>query len=124
MNHTLRKHVATAAMLLAPLGAALVAQPAAAQSHRHYRVADQGRVTNMSVNSNAGLAPGATLRLQVYATPGARWASVALGGSGVRVLGLVASQVDLLRPAATQLDRDRRGGGAEAERAQHREEAA
>lgn len=88
MKPTFRKHVAAAAMLLAPLGAALVAQPAAAQYVPSYRVAqdvDQGRITNMSLNSDAGLRPGATLRVQVYATPGARWANVALGGSGVRV---------------------------------------
>jgi len=39
----------------------------------------------MSLNSDGGLRPGATLRVQVYATPGARWADVALGGSGVKV---------------------------------------
>jgi hypothetical protein len=86
MNSSFRKHVATAAMLLVPFGAAFVAQPAAAQYYPQYRVAtDQGSVTNMTLNSNAGLAPGATLRLEVHATPGARWVSVALGDDGVRV---------------------------------------
>lgn len=80
MKSTLRKNAAAAMLLLAPLGAALVAQPAAAQT-QHYRVAatDQGRIANMSLNSDGGLRPGATLRVQVYATPGARWANVALG---------------------------------------------
>lgn len=81
MKHAIRS-VAAAAMLLAPLGVALVAQPAAAQQ---YRVAQQGRIDNMSINSSAGVSPGATLRVQVYATPGADWMNVALGDSGVRV---------------------------------------
>jgi hypothetical protein len=79
MKSTLRS-VTAAAMLLVPMGAALVAQPAAAQY-----VQQQGRITNMSINSSAGVNPGATLRVQVYATPGAEWMSVALGDSGVRV---------------------------------------
>jgi hypothetical protein len=83
---SLRKHAVAAAILLAPFGAAFVAQPAVAQTYQ-YRVAnsDQGTITGMSLNSNSGLAPGAMLRVQVYATPGARWANVSLGDSGVRV---------------------------------------
>ena len=82
MKTAIRKHAA-AALLLVPLAAAMVAQPAHAD---HYRVAvAQPSITSMAVNSNAGLAPGAVLRLQLYATPGARWTSVALGDSGVRV---------------------------------------
>lgn len=74
-------------MLLAPLGAALVAQPAAAQYAPEYRVAQvaPGRITNLSLNSDAGLSPGATLRVQVYGTPDARWANATLGDSGVRI---------------------------------------
>ena len=85
MKSTLRKKAVAAVMLLAPLGAAIVAQPAAAQT-TSYRAAhaEQGRIRNMSINSDAGLRPGATLRLQAYGTPGARWANVMLG-HGVRV---------------------------------------
>ena len=85
MKSTFRKNAVAAMMVLAPLGAALVAQPAAAQSYG-YRVAATapGKITNMSLNSDGGLRPGATLRLQVYATPGARWANATLGDN-VRV---------------------------------------
>jgi hypothetical protein len=83
MKATLRKNAAAAMLVLAPLGAVFVTQPAAAQYTA--RVADtQGRIQNMSLNSDGGLRPGATLRVQVYGTPGARWASVALG-DGIRV---------------------------------------
>jgi hypothetical protein len=87
MKATLRKNVAAAMLLLAPVGVALVAQPAAAQNAPQYRVAqvENGRITNMSVNSDAGLSPGATLRVQVYGTPDARWANATLGDSGVRI---------------------------------------
>jgi hypothetical protein len=87
MNHSLRKNVAAALMVLAPLGAAFVAQPASAQHAPQYRVAQEapGRITNMALNSDAGLSPGATLRVQVYGTPDARWANATLGNSGVRV---------------------------------------
>ena len=80
MKFTLRTQAAAAMLVLAPLGAALVAQPAAAQVYTA-RVAhsDQGRINNLSLNSDGGLRPGATLRVQVYGTPGARWATVALG---------------------------------------------
>lgn len=81
MNTALRTHVAALALLL-PLSAALVAQPAAAQQRA---VVAQPTVHALSLNSSAGLAPGATLRLQMQATPGARDASVTLGSSGVRV---------------------------------------
>jgi hypothetical protein len=87
MKPVFRKHVAAAMMLLAPLGAAvLVTQPAAAQNYQ-YRVAEpeQGRITSMSLNSDGGLRPGATLRVQISATPEARWMSAQLGTSGVRV---------------------------------------
>jgi len=87
MTTKLRKQVAAAMIVLAPLGAALVAQPAAAQHAPQYRVAQAapGRITNMALNSNAGLSPGATLHLQIVGTPDARWATATLGDSGVRV---------------------------------------
>lgn len=81
MKSTFRTSLAAATFVLAPLGAALVAQPAAAQTYT-YRVAqvEQGRIGNVSISSDAGLRPGATVRVRVHATPDARWANVALGG--------------------------------------------
>lgn len=86
MNPRLVRRMAAIAVWLAPLGAAFVSQPAAAQ-HYQYRTVqpETGQISNMSLNSDRGLQPGATLRLQVYATPGARWANVILGEGGVRV---------------------------------------
>jgi hypothetical protein len=81
MKTRLRSTVA-AVMLLGPLAATFVAEPAAAQQ-RGTVAAPQ--ITNMSVNSDAGLTPGATLRFQVYATPNARRASVTLGDSRITV---------------------------------------
>lgn len=81
MKTALRTHVA-AALLLLPMSAVLVAEPAAAQQRA---VVAQPGIHSMALNSNAGLAPGATLRVQLYASPGARAASVALGSSGVRI---------------------------------------
>lgn len=81
MKTALRTHVA-AALLLLPMSAVLVAEPAAAQQRA---VVAQPGIHSMALNSNAGLAPGATLRVQLYASPGARTASVALGSSGVRI---------------------------------------
>jgi len=77
----LRSTVA-AVLLLAPLAATFVVQPAQAQARP---AASRPAVTNMSINSDAGLSAGATLRLQVYGTPNARSASVTLGDSGVTV---------------------------------------
>ena len=87
MKPILRKHVAATLMLLAPLGAVVVAQPAAAQHAPQYRVAqvELGRFTNLGFNSDSGLAPGATLRVQAVGTPGARWANATLGDSGIRI---------------------------------------
>ena len=79
-RHQLRSTVA-ALMLLAPMAASFVAQPAQAQT----RAATAPQITNMSLNSDAGLQAGATLRVQVYATPNARRASLTLGDSGVTV---------------------------------------
>jgi len=77
MKHSLHSKVAAAVMLLAPLGLAVVAQPAAAQQ---YRVAEsrQGTINGITVDSDAGLRPGSTLRISVRATPGARWANLSL----------------------------------------------
>ena len=77
MKHTLR-HLAAAAMMLVPLGAAIVAQPASAQQYQAAVVARQGTINGMNVDSDSGLQPGSTLRITVHATPGARWASLAL----------------------------------------------
>jgi hypothetical protein len=79
MNRTLHSKLASAVLLLAPLGVAVVAQPAAAQQYQ-YRVAEsrQGTINGMTVDSDSGLRPGSTLRIVVRATPGARWANLAL----------------------------------------------
>lgn len=69
-----------ALLLLAPMAATFVAQPAHAQAR-----AAQPAIAKMSINSDAGLSPGATLRVQVSATANARSASVSLGDSGVTV---------------------------------------
>jgi hypothetical protein len=77
---TIRTHAAAAALLLFPL-AAVVAQPAGAQ----HTVAAQPAVRSLALDSSAGLAPGAVLRVRMTATPGARNANVTLGKSGVRI---------------------------------------
>jgi len=79
-RHQLRSTVA-ALMLLVPVAASFVAQPVHAQA----RTAAQPAITNMALNSDAGLSAGATLRVQVIATPNARRASLTLGDSGVTV---------------------------------------
>ena len=76
MKATIRS-TALAMMLLAPVAASFIAQPAHAQT----RAAVAPQITNMSINSDAGLSPGATLRVQVAATPDARRASISLGDS-------------------------------------------
>lgn len=81
MKAQLRSTVA-AALLLAPLAATFVAEPVAAQQRA---TVAQPQVTNMALNSDAGLSPGATLRVQLYATPNARRASLRLGDSGILV---------------------------------------
>ena len=78
MKNALRSHVA-AALLLLPVSAAFLAPAAVAQQ----RV--QPAIHEASLNSSAGLSPGATLWLRVGATPAARNVSVTLGQSGVRV---------------------------------------
>jgi hypothetical protein len=80
MKRTLRTNVAAAVMMLAPFGAALWMQPAAAQDQHRYRVAEarDGKISSMTLNSDGGLRPGATLHVQVRGTPGARWANISL----------------------------------------------
>jgi hypothetical protein len=68
-------------MALAPLAATLSA-PAA-----HAATATQPPISNISVNSDAGVAPGATLRLQLTAPQDARRVNITLGDSGI-VVGL------------------------------------
>ncbi|GAB3765150.1 hypothetical protein GCM10028796_21800 [Ramlibacter monticola] len=85
MKRSIQAKLAAAALLLAPLAVGLVAQPAAAQQSQ-YRVAAsrQGTINHMTIDSDAGLRPGSTLRILVRATPGARWANLALADN-VRV---------------------------------------
>lgn len=77
--HRKLRSTAVAVLLLGPLAGAFVALPAHAQTRA------QPSITNMSLNSDSGLSPGATLRLQVYATPNARRANVTLGESKIVV---------------------------------------
>ncbi|MCG2592349.1 hypothetical protein LZ009_06090 [Ramlibacter sp. XY19] len=77
MKSTLHGKVAAAVFLLAPLGVAMVAQPAAAQQYRVVQ-SRQGTINGMTVDSDAGLRPGSTLRISVRATPGARFAALSL----------------------------------------------
>jgi hypothetical protein len=81
MQPKLRSTVA-AIMLLAPIAATFVAPPAQAQARA---AVAQPSITNMSLNSDGGLSAGATLRVQLYATPNARRATLTLGDSGVTV---------------------------------------
>ena len=76
MRTAIRTPHAALALLL-PMSAALVAQPALAQQRAV--VAAQPTVQSMVLNSTAGLAPGAVLRVQVIATPGGRNGSLSLG---------------------------------------------
>lgn len=91
MKSTVGKKLGAAMLLLVPVGAALVSQSAMAQYYPqrdypyHASQAEPATINSLSLNSDAGLNPGATLRVQVSATPGARWANVSLGDSGVRV---------------------------------------
>lgn len=78
MNAKIRSTVA-AMMLLAPVAATFVAQPAAAQQRQ------APSITSMALNADAGLSPGSTLRIQLSATPNLDRASVALGDSGVNM---------------------------------------
>ena len=81
MQARLRSTVA-AMMLLAPVAASFVATPVQAQTRATVAAPS---ITNMALNSDAGLSAGATLRVQVLATPNARRASLTLGDSGITV---------------------------------------
>jgi hypothetical protein len=76
----LRSTVA-AIMLLAPMAASLLTAPVQAAP----ATVAQPAITNMALNSDAGLSPGATLRVELIATPNARRASMTLGDSGITV---------------------------------------
>lgn len=81
MTRTLRINAA-AALLLTAFAAGMMAQPASAQQYRVAPVQnEQGRINGMTVDSDSGLRPGSTLRISVRATPGARWANLALSDS-------------------------------------------
>lgn len=86
MTQPFVRKLAAVAVMLVPAGAALVAQPAAAQ-HAQYRVAqvEHGQIVRMSLYSNAGLRPGATLRVHAFATPGARWINATIGDARLRL---------------------------------------
>jgi hypothetical protein len=79
-----RRTALAAVMLLVPFSTALVALPAAAQ-HQAVVAPAPAAVGSLSLQADAGFAPGSTLRIELNATPGAQWAEVALGSSGVRV---------------------------------------
>jgi len=79
---SLRRTSMAAMLLLVPFSTALVALPAAAQ---HQAVVAPAAVGSLTLHADAGFAPGSTLRIELNATPGAQWAEVALGASGVRV---------------------------------------
>ena len=81
MKTRLRSTVA-AAMLLAPLAATFVAEPVAAQQRA---TVASPQIADMTLNSDSGLSPGATLRFEVRATPNARRATVTLGESRIAV---------------------------------------
>lgn len=76
------RSTAAALALAAPFAAGLVAPAAHAATAA---TAPQGSIATLSLNSDAGVSPGATLRVQVGAAPDARHASVTLGDSGVVV---------------------------------------
>lgn len=79
MQATLRSTVAALA-LLTPLAATFVAVPVQAA-----RATAAAAIETMTINSDAGLRPGATLRVRIAATPDARRASLVLGDSGITV---------------------------------------
>jgi hypothetical protein len=80
MHSALRNPIA-AFMLFMPAAAMVVAPPVQAQQRA---VVAQPAIRALALDSNAGLAPGAVLRVQLVATPGAKNASVVLA-NGVRV---------------------------------------
>lgn len=87
MKRTLPIHALAAALLLAPFGAAVVAQPVDAGPMRYSRAPGrEGNITQLSVHSDAGLRPGSELQILARGTPGARSATLALAdGVSVRL---------------------------------------
>lgn len=81
MKPLLRSTVVAVAALLAPVATTLLAPAAQAAP----ATVAQPQITNMALNSDAGLSPGATLRVQLIASSNARRASVTLGDSGITV---------------------------------------
>ncbi|MEJ5990908.1 hypothetical protein WG902_12985 [Ramlibacter sp. PS3R-8] len=76
----LRPTAAALMLALAPMTGSLMAPAASAAP-----AAAQPAIANISVNSDAGLSPGATIRLQLATAPNAGQATVTLGDSGVVV---------------------------------------
>jgi len=99
MKAQLRNHVA-ALLLLAPVAATFVAQPAAAQQRA---VAPQ--VHGLSVNADEGLSPGSHLALVVEGTPRSR-ASVHFAGTKI-VVALRETQRGVYRGSYTVRRADR-----------------
>jgi len=81
MQARLRSTVA-AMILLGPMAASFVAQPVHAQARATVAAP---AITNMALNSDAGLSAGATLRVELIATPNASRANLTLGDSGIIV---------------------------------------
>jgi hypothetical protein len=80
MKANLRPTAAALVLALAPLGGSLLAASAIAAAP-----AAQPAIANISINSDAGMSPGATIRLQLTAVANAARASVTLGDSGIVV---------------------------------------
>jgi hypothetical protein len=104
MKTSIRTHVAALALLL-PVAVSLLPATAAAQ-HRW----NQPQLSALAVDSDGGLAPGATLSLRLSATPGARWTDVRLGDSGV-VVALREERPGLYVGSYTLRRRDRIDAG-------------
>lgn len=81
MKNQLRAHVA-AAMLLAPIAATLVAQPAQAQQRA---IVAAPAIHAIALNADHGISPGSTMRFELQATRDARGATVQLGGTNIVV---------------------------------------
>ena len=79
MTPSLRPTAAALLLALAPVAGGLLAPAALAAT------AAAPAIANISINSDAGLSPGATVRVQLTAAPNASRASVALGDSGIVV---------------------------------------
>lgn len=80
MKTRLRPTAAALMLALAPLAGGLLAPAATAAP-----AAAKPAIANISVNSDAGVSPGATIRLQLTAVPNASRADVTLGDSGIVV---------------------------------------